>query len=156
MRTLIAGALALAGSFCCFSVAIASESPASALGQFSYLTGTYRCSTTDGDAYVEVFSRPVGGSWLRATDMQKGKPVADHTLGYDPRSNAWYAFSAGNDGRSSLMKADGSMPNVMRTVYPANGNVTLTFVKHSSSSYSLHFGGTAGGKPVHEVDNCVR
>lgn len=156
MRILKAGALLLAVAPCCFSIASASESPASALKQFSYLTGTYRCTTTGGDPYVEQFSRPLGGTWLRATDIQNGAIVGDHTLGYDPRSNAWYVFSTGNDGRSSLMRGAGLNVSVMRTVYPGSENVTLTFVKHTSASYSLHFGGTADGKPVREVDNCAR
>ncbi len=156
MRSLKAGALLLATIPYCFSVAGASESPASALKQFSYLTGTYKCTTTDGDAYIEQFSRPMDGTWMRATDIQNGKAVGDHTLGYNPRSNAWYVFSTGSNGSSSLMKADGPAVDMMHTVYPASENVTLTFVKHSDTSYSLHFGGTANGKPVHEVDNCTR
>lgn len=156
MKIRNAGALLLASICCCFSVARASETPANALKQFDYLSGTYRCTVTSGDPYVEQFSRPIGGTWLRATDIQNGKPVADHTLGYDPRSNAWYVFSTGNDGRSSLMKSDGSSSRVLRTVYPAGENVTLTFARHSDSSYSLQFGGTADGKPVHEADNCTR
>jgi hypothetical protein len=156
MRIFKAGALLLALITCCLSFASASESPASALKQFSYLTGVYRCTTTDGHPYVEHFSRPVGGAWLRATDVQNGKVTGDHTLGYDPRANAWYVFSAGSNGGSSLMKAAGSNATVMRTVYPSSENMTLTFVKHSATSYSLHFGGTMDGKPVHEVDNCTQ
>lgn len=155
MRFLKAGALLLATMPYCFSFASASESPASALKQFSYLSGTYRCTTTAGDAYVEQFSRPMDGTWLRATDFQNGKSIGDHTLGYNPRSNAWYLFSTGSNGGSSLMRADGSIAGVMHTVYPASENVSITFVKHSDAAYSLHFGGMADGKPVHEVDNCT-
>lgn len=155
MRIRIAGALLLA-TLGCFSSANAAQTPAGALSQFDYLTGTFKCTVTTGSPYVEVFSRPIGGNWLRATDMQNGKAVADHTLGYDPRTNAWYVFSANNDGSSSLMKAAGSAVTMMRTVYPAGANVSLTFVKHSATSYTLQFGGTMNGKPVREADNCSR
>ena len=155
MRILTAGALLLA-TIGCFSSANASQTPAAALSQFDYLTGTFKCTVTTGAPYVEVFSRPIGGGWLRATDMQNGKAVADHTLGYDPRTDAWYAFSANNDGSANLMKSSGSAVTTMHTVYPAGANVTLRFVKHSANSYTLQFGGTMDGKPVREADNCSR
>jgi hypothetical protein len=153
-RTLVGAGALTAGSFAAAGAANG-PSPAwqAAMARFTWMQGTYTCTTRDHQKYTEVITHPAGGAILVATDSQNGKVEDQHTLAFSADSKTWLVLNTYGDGGASVNQ--GTDSSHLRGVLPGD-NTTLTFAKLSPSSYNVRVSGTYRGETVNVNDTCSK
>lgn len=144
---------------CLFLLALVTATASAAsnpMNRLEFLTGSFNCSSTSDKPYVESFSRPFGGSWIRATDTTNGTFSGEHTLGFDSRTNTLTVVSLYPSGIVSIDHGKSNDRDSLATVYPSGMTGTLTFTRRSNTSYTVEGRGVYGGKAYHFLDKCSR
>jgi hypothetical protein len=146
--------IAIAGLLAIGAAPLNAASPMKLVG---YLAGTWNCSSTVGGTtttYTANYAYALGGKWLRTINASK-KYQSEDMMTYVNRG--WTVIDMEPTGTMSVLTAPdtGVAHFAFKTQYPKAG-LTVTFDRVSMMKYTLTFGGTQGGKPVHWVDTCTK
>jgi len=152
---------------CVLAAGVAQASAASPMQNWSYLVGTWTCTTTGsaGKQTETDHDTAVGDNWIHiASQTSAGMGQAAHTgdgyLGYDSKKHMMVFVSVdslGNYGMGKSMDAPDAATQTWSDLYPVNaGDGPVTIRKMSDTKYTIDTTFMMKGKKVSSHQVCAK
>ncbi|HEV2262244.1 MAG TPA: hypothetical protein VGR69_08170 [Candidatus Rubrimentiphilum sp.] len=136
----------------------AAKPPAASPLVAANLRGHWTCIRTGGTAarFNEDWTPLFSGTWLRATDSEKGQATAEHTVTYNKADSTWISVDLSPLGTNDVLHGTGSGTSqiAFHAVYPPKLALAVTYARLTPTRYSIDVAGNVMGKKIKTHSVC--